>query len=350
MNGNRPVLPSFLSFEVDEPIRVTGIRFNYLSDPDGGDDTESLNLRIEQGGNVLASATTNLDLGAVDQSETITFDTPFNASPDINHQLIAENSGTGVIKADTSRFVNEHWDDLIPVRLPDKDGYAFYYSEVDGGQRPVTHPDNPEKLQEIYQWLDQADYIFLTSQRAVWSLPRIPFKYPVMIEYYDALFSGELGFELVAEFHATQQIGPLYISDTAGAIGWGEPPTIGWPPPGDLAAEEAFSVYDHPPVWIFQKTDDYNFRTVQEVLGSVDLTQVLDMNPGQATQAPNGLLLTEQEFATQQANGTFSEIFNPVWPIVAKPDPRRCCLVAGGDFAGLVGLPADLPPFARPDQ
>jgi YYY domain-containing protein len=35
------------------------------------------------------------------------------------------------------------------------------------------------------------------------------------------------------------------------------------------------------------------------------------MNPGQATEAPNGLLLSETAVATQRANGTFADIFNP---------------------------------------
>ena len=89
------------------------------------------------------------------------------------------------------------------------------------------------------------------------------------------------------------QIGPLYISDTTGQIGWGEMPEIGWPPPGDLAAEEAFSVYDHPPVWIFAKTEAYSRENTVAILGEVDLSQTVFMNPGQATDAPNGLMLSE---------------------------------------------------------
>ena len=34
------------------------------------------------------------------------------------------------------------------------------------------------------------------------------------------------------------------------------------------------------------------------------------MNPAQATEAPNGLLLTEAAFAEQRANGTFRELFS----------------------------------------
>ncbi|MCA9933491.1 MAG: hypothetical protein KC415_06185, partial [Anaerolineales bacterium] len=127
--------------------------------------------------------------------------------------------------------------------------------------------------------------------------------------YYRALFDGSLGFELVAEFHATHQIGPLYVSDTAGRVGWGSPPQIGWPPPPEWAAEEAFSVYDHPPVWIFKKTDAYSHENTAALFGAIDVSNPIFMNPLQATQAPDGLLLTAKQWLTQRAGGTFRDIF-----------------------------------------
>ena len=48
--------------------------------------------------------------------------------------------------------------------------------------------------------------------------------------YYAALFNGELGFDLVQQFDADLNIGPLHIDDTRGALTWGDQPTAGWPP------------------------------------------------------------------------------------------------------------------------
>jgi YYY domain-containing protein len=206
--------------------------------------------------------------------------------------------------------MNEHWDDSLPVRYEGRDPYFAYYDSTAGGPIPITNPDSLDKLESFSTWLEQSDYIVLSSQRSVWSTPRLPLTYPMTTRYYDALFNGELGFELVSQFHADLHIGPLYISDVGGEFSWGEPPEIGWPPPGDLAVEEAFSVYDHPPVWLFRKTENYNQEQVRQVLGEVDLSQVTFMTPGQATQAPNGLMLSEAEFEVQRANGTFSNIFN----------------------------------------
>jgi YYY domain-containing protein len=224
--------------------------------------------------------------------------------------LAADHAGGSAVEADTSRPANEEWDDLLPASVDNKPAYAAYYSEVSGGQRPVTWPAGEEKRRLMLQWIDEADVIALSSQRSLWSTPRLPLTHPLNVTYYRSLFNGDLGFELAAQFHAHLHVGPLTISDTGGELAWGRPPQIGWPPPGKLAAEEAFSVYDHPPVWIFHKTEDYTPQAARDVLQAVDLSNVVNMNPGEATQAPNGLLLQPWQWRAQQVRGTFAEVFN----------------------------------------
>ena len=259
----------------------------------------------------LLDSTINQDVAFSTERGAIELDIPpIVLNPDHPVTIELQMLSDAIVQLDTSRLMNEHWDDLVPVSLNGRSGYGQYYTEVQNSQRPVTHPDSEEKRREMVDWLDEADYILLSSQRALWSTPRIPATYPLMIQYYEALFNGELGFELAHEAHANYNIGPLYISDVGGEINWGEPPTIGWPPPGDLAAEEAFSVYDHPPVWIFEKTDDFNREQVLAVFDNVDLSQVAHMNPGQATSAPNALMMSAEDTAVQRDNGTFSEVFN----------------------------------------
>src|SRR5690606_8605244 len=130
------------------------------------------------------------------------------------------------------------------------------------------------------------------------------------MKYYESLFNGALGFELVAQFHEDTRLGPLHISDTTAQISWGEPPEMGWPPPGELAAEEAFSVYDHPPVWSLRKTEAYDPARTRALLESVDLSNVIVQNPLEATQARDGLMLSEYERSLQEAGGTYSEVFD----------------------------------------
>ena len=301
--------PLFLDFTMPEDGTIRALRLNYLSDPDfdageAADDTETLRVILGEG----APVDQPLQLDGERRAVVI----PLAATPaaaDAPIHLTLQAGPGGPIRAGTSLLVNEGWDDLLPVGMDGRNAYGGYYTEVTGGQRPVTDPDSPEKREQVIAWLDEADYIMISSQRAMWSLPRMPLTYPMMLRYYEGLFSGELGFDLVAQFHENTHLGPLYVSDTSAQVSWGEPPAVGWPSPSELAAEEAFSVYDHPPVWIFAKNDRYSSENTRRILESVDLSQVRVMNPLEATRATGGMMLSAADRAAQQAGGTFSEVF-----------------------------------------
>jgi YYY domain-containing protein len=304
--------PLTLNFSLPEDGLIRAVRFNYLIDPDFDATTpnaalgDSESIRVAINGGVAVEHPLQLD---GERRAVIIELPPTPATADTPILLTAEAGPGGAIRAGTSLLVNEHWDDLLPVGLDGRNAYGAYYTEVTGGQRPVTHPDSPEKREEVIAWLDEADYIMISSQRAIWNLPRMALTYPMMLRYYEGLFNGELGFDLVAQFHGNTRLGPLYVSDTSAQVSWGQPPAIGWPPPGELAAEEAFSVYDHPPVWIFAKNANYSPENTRQVLESVDLSQVRVMNPLEATRATNGMMLSAADWATQRAGGTFSEVF-----------------------------------------
>jgi hypothetical protein len=132
--------------------------------------------------------------------------------------------------------------------------------------------------------LAQVDYIIVPSQRAIWSVPRIPLTYPMTMEYYRALFDGRLGFDLVAAFQSPFQFGPLEISDVGGTVAWNKKPALPLFNNNLLAAEEAFSVYDHPPVWIFKKRPDFSLANAAKILNSIDLSKVVIQSSREATQ------------------------------------------------------------------
>jgi YYY domain-containing protein len=301
--------PLFMGFTLPEDGTVTGLRLNYLSLPLQFA-TGPLAVEFSAGyGDGLPPLNTQVELD--NEERAVVLDLPDREfAADQFQQLHVELLSDAAVFADTSRLLTEHWDDLLPVSLDGRSPFGGFYTEVQNSQRPVTHPDDIAKREELVNWLDEANYIVLSSQRAAWHLPRLPLTYPLMIRYYDALFNGELGFELVQQQHGNLQIGPLYISDTTGQVSWGEPPNVGWPPPGDLGAEEAFSVYDHPPVWIFAKTDDYSRANAVRVLDDADLSQPIFQTPGQATRTPNALFLSAAALAEQQLGGAYNELFN----------------------------------------
>ena len=196
------------------------------------------------------------------------------------YYLVATTSGEGSIKIRRMAVANESWDEGLPLPLA---GYGPFDQFYSGLVMQVRWYDDENKRLMFLENLAQVDTIILPSQRAIWSAARIPLTYPMTMEYYRALFDGRLGFDLVATFQSPIRIGPLQISDVGGTLAWNETPRLPLFNDNLLAAEEAFSVYDHPPVWVFQKRPDFRIEMARAVLEAVDLSKVVVESPRNAT-------------------------------------------------------------------
>lgn len=91
--------------------------------------------------------------------------------------------------------------------------------------------------EELVKHLEKADYILVPSRRVFANNMRLPNKYPISTRYYELFFSGELGFEKVAEFSVLS----------------------------DEASEETFTVFDHPVVRVYKKKIHYNQKAYQNL-------------------------------------------------------------------------------------
>jgi len=181
-----------------------------------------------------------------------------------------------------TRVANEHWDDPVPLNLP-----GFPSAPYAGPQLELYAEEEPAKRERLLAALDTADVIAITSNRLYGSIPRIPERYPLAIEYYRLLFSGELGFQLVATFTSYPSLGPLVLVDDS--------------------AEELWTVYDHPKVMLFRKTPEYSSQRARALLERVSLDEVVKgLKPIHAH--THGLLLPPELRAVQAAGGTWSAI------------------------------------------
>jgi YYY domain-containing protein len=130
-----------------------------------------------------------------------------------------------------STLTHEIWDDRLPVRIATDSGEIYQHLGLD----LYSDRSNEEAVEFVLDFLNEADYIILASQRLSHSIPRLPWRYPVQTEYYRLLDQERLGFELA--FEATNF------------------PGFGNARVNTLRADESFSVYDHPPVRIFRKVE-----------------------------------------------------------------------------------------------
>lgn len=153
-----------------------------------------------------------------------------------------------------SAVANEHWDDPLPLNLGPLNG-----SRYQGHTLTLYDDDSKQKLRKLLQTLDAVDYIFLSSNRLYHSIPRLPMRYPMTVKYYQYLFSGELGFELVRVFTSYPTLFGISLIDDS--------------------AEEAYSVYDHPKVLIFRKKEDFDIERVKSLLSDVNWNSIRRVRP-----------------------------------------------------------------------
>jgi YYY domain-containing protein len=195
----------------------------------------------------------------------------------------------------------------LPFPVDGYNGFGGLY--VGGLNFQVYYDDNADKLARFTSTLDQADTIFIPSNHQFAQIVRLPERYPLTTVYYRELlgcppekdiiwcynvaepgmFKGNLGFGLVATFESYPTLGPLVINDQF--------------------AEEAFTIYDHVKVFIFQKNADYDPAKVAAILGAVDLSHVIHLLPGQAASYKD-LMLPGDQLAVQQAGGTWTDLFS----------------------------------------
>jgi len=240
-----------------------------------------------------------------------------------------------------STIAGEHWDWGPPLPLDGFNPGTMY----EGVEMRHYDDDTQDKRVQLFGWLDRADYVIIGSNRLYASISRLPARYPLTIEYYRALFAGELGFELAADFTSYPALGPFQFPDqeqpfplmeARDYVYQAEPIEVSLPP-----ADEAFSVYDHPRVLIFRKTEAYSRQLVESRLGWIDVGKALHgLTPAQATGAPDDLAERVQDlrsalgaveleraleiieaapdllefdaetWADQQAGGTWAEMFD----------------------------------------
>ena len=109
---------------------------------------------------------------------------------------------------DGSVLGNEYWDLGLPVNVPELAGHSYTSINMH-----LYADETPDKVHEIVASLEQVDYLILSSNRLVDSITRMPERYPMATRYYEALYSGELGFEQVAHFTSFPEIFGISIDD-----------------------------------------------------------------------------------------------------------------------------------------
>jgi YYY domain-containing protein len=278
-----------------------------------GEKTISVTLTDPAVGTVTTSQITGDFLPGVNTAEstpTLKFTPGLPVIKGQSYQLsLAVTSGNGAFSLKGSSIANESdWDDGLPLRLDGYDGFGGIYQGDQNFQ--MYWDENEDKRTRFITTLDNADTILISSNRQWATTVRIPERYPMAALYYRELlgcptemdllkcyevaqpgmFHGTLGFDLVRVFESDPGIGSFSINDQS--------------------AEEAFTVYDHPKVFIFRKSAAYDPAYISAHFHQVDLTKVIHVPLNEVPKHPQDLQLPANRWVAQQTAGTWSQLFN----------------------------------------
>lgn len=140
-----------------------------------------------------------------------------------------------------SSILGEHWDDGLPISLKSLNRDVYNIDQL-----AIYDSDNNEKNIYYATKLAQADYLIINSRRLYGTLINLTDQYPITSRYYKLLFSGEFGYEKVAEFSSYPSLFGFEINDDS--------------------SEETFQVYDHPKVMVFQNIQYFSEEKILEGL------------------------------------------------------------------------------------
>jgi len=102
--------------------------------------------------------------------------------------------------------------------------------------------DNQELFNQLLNYLETSDYIFVPSRRIFANHQKLASEFPKTAKYYELLFSGKLGFTETKVFHPFPQ---FQINDEQG--------------------EETFTVFDHPTIRIYEKSTPLTKKQYEEL-------------------------------------------------------------------------------------
>lgn len=341
--------------------RISKVLIPHLGDPLADRDVETLRITLSDAtsGALLAEAGLSEDLAlsshAVGDAHELLLQPELELLAGQELLFTFEVEAGGPVVTGGSVVAQEGvWDDAVPylvctlptdVSLADDpppgllsarncNGRNAWNGLVLGIEVGLSAEDDELLRERLISALHNSDYLTISSNRFYDTKTRNPLRWPLTARYYEALFAGELGFELTAQFVESFEFGPLRVSDQHLPL-YDSPSWL-----NEFEAEEAFHVYDHPAVFVFAKRQDYDPGVTEALLRDPPLNTLsvrssspvadcpaLFNNPGggecdtalvdtlrrdslTATANPAWLLLDAERQWVQTAGGGWSERFD----------------------------------------
>lgn len=245
-----------INFRVESPFTATDILIPHTL---LGDDNDPLLLTMGDQQVIaqpVAASGEDSELGPL---RRYVLERPLQLTPETEVQMRAERM---IFISGTALATEGAWEDSLPSRYcgrrPDE-GLVFIrftnqcISQDSYGRThfmelglDMAETDSDIKYRRMVDILQKADYLIISSNRFYDAQPRVLRRFAMSTEYYNRLFSGSLGYTIIQTFQRVPTFLGLRLPHEA-------LPTQNLPDwMNQYEAEEAFSVYDHPTVFIMR--------------------------------------------------------------------------------------------------
>jgi len=269
-------------------------------------------LQLDDGQIKANLASTEHENQALGSQQLFELDEPIRLKPNQQIQIISSDP----IYVTGSAIVTEgSWDDSLPLAFcPRRDKGSLWqqltnlyplcdktnpYALGYFGELPLNmaETDTEAKYRRMSDILVKADYLVMSSNRFYDALPRVQRRFSMSDNYYNQLFAGNLDYDLLKEFSRSPYFLGITLNDqvmpTSKSPMW----------LNELEAEEAFTVYDHPAVFVFKNRGFTVDKLSSELPSQLDERNRLNLRqlpaatftypsePSQDTDSLNSLLL-----------------------------------------------------------
>ncbi len=195
--------PIAYDFEAQASGEMNEIYLFRVIDQTGSLDEKTLDISLVEVNSeaVLGEAASSSTYGAVLDSRggdyTVRFDKPIQITKGNRYRInLTLTSGEGLLAISGSAPANEtDWDDGLPLRIDNYDGYSGIYTN--GLNFQMYWDDNQEKYDRFVTTMDQADEIFISSNRQWATTTRVPERYPLTTVFYQKLIGCPDGKDLL---------------------------------------------------------------------------------------------------------------------------------------------------------
>ncbi len=211
-------------------------------------------------------------------------------------QWLRDNAETGDV------IIKEHWEEGIP-NVPGL--------QMHGNELPMYESDGIAKFDRVADLMERGDYLVLYSNRLAATIPRLPERYPISTRFYELLFNGGLGYEVVhTSVRVPQFLGITYWDDPYARVDFALPEGYRKPEASLYSwdwygwADESFTVYEHPHAILFKNVEELDRAEIFEVLdidnSIADSLRVID---------EIGLIYSEADAQIQRNGDNWNEIY-----------------------------------------